>query len=271
MRLDLYRNGVCLDMGTPYQDNPSREKKKAKKGGGKRKKLTGKFSAASFRRMREFCITHDCPLDCWGVTLTVPGTILENSVFKSILHKLSVFCNYRAIPIVWRCELQQRGQPHLHLVAYGDCMNICLIMIQWQSLISKLGNVYNVEFCGEEKEIVSINRAFVNGSSHMFEVERLKGDFRSWRYLVAHASKGKLAQAGWSGRQWGVVYRKVMLSSCPESIELEDREMYALRRWVRRASSRRIGKYGKHFVLVSPNDLQRMVSYLRNDYFGAPF
>lgn len=267
-KVDLYRNGVCLDMGSPI---PYKSTVRKRSKGGKRGKLTGKFSAASFRRLREYCITHDSPLKCWGVTLTVPGTIIDTPDFKGIIHRLSVFCNDRSICCIWRCELQQRGQPHLHLVLYGSIENVCLVLVQWQNLISKTGNVVNVEMCGHDKEIVEINRAFLNGSSHMFDVQELKGDFRSWRYLVAHASKGKQAQSGWDGRQWGVICRDQLSYDFKCSIDLEDREMYALRRWVRRASSRRIGKFGKHFVLLNPDDLQRMIDYIRDDYFGAPF
>lgn len=268
----LYQNGICLDMGSPFSKNDSERKKRNGKKGGKRGNLTGKFSIASFRRLRQYCITHDVEGTCWGVTLTVPGLdIVPSDTFKSLIHKLGVFCNGYGIPLIWRCELQRRGQPHLHLVVYTDAFGCCHIIRQWHGLVSKLEPVWNTERCGEIDDNVLINRAFLRGSQHMYDVQELHGDYRSWRYLVAHASKGKQEQQGWTGRQWGVVCRSEFKELSSQSIELEDREMYCIRRWVRRYSLRRIGKYGKHFILMSPKDLSRLVSYVKDDYFGAPF
>ena len=88
MRVSLYKNGVCLDLGRPARERV---------GGGKRGKLDGSFSAASFRRLREFCITHEVDGDCWGITLTIPGlSIVRQEYVKDILHRLGVWCNDNA-------------------------------------------------------------------------------------------------------------------------------------------------------------------------------
>lgn len=273
MRVLLYGNGVCVDMGKPVEDSDKKSKKKPKKKlKKKRGKITGAVSSASFRRMREFCITHDCDERCWGVTLTVPGSdLLSCDKFREMVHLLSVYCNRWHITVIWRCELQRRGQPHLHLVLYGDQVAVVRILVHWQKIVRDTGYVYNVEPVGGHKEVVSINRAFCNGSQHMFDVQALTGDYRSWRYLVAHASKGKRDQLGFVGRQWGVICRDKLQEVEPSCIDLDPREMFCIRRWVRRASRRCIGKYGRHFVLMNPFTMQRMVNYVREDYFGAPF
>lgn len=264
----MYLNGCCLDMGTPlYCDSTMR------KGGGKRKRLSGKFSAASFRRLRQFCVTHDCFGECWGVTLTIPSNILNWLWVRDYVHKLSVWCNYQQLPMIWRCELQQRGQAHLHLVCYCSAEKILMLFLEWQRLLMHSGKCLSVEKVGEGvKDIVWVNRMFVNGAHHAFYMEKLTGDFRSWRYLVAHSSKGKLCQQGWLGRQWGIVERKRFVETDAFEVMLDDKRAFYLRRWVRRLTRRKISRHGKHFLLLNPETMRKMVNYLQfDDYFDTPF
>lgn len=265
----LFGHGVCLNMGSPCSDKGERVRKK---GGGKRRRLTGKFSAASFRRLREFCVTHDCPGECWGITLTIPGQILNWMWVKDYNHQLCVWCNYHDVPMIWRCEMQQRGQPHLHLVVYCSAEKCLLLMLEWQRLLMRSGKCLSVEVVDKNvKDFVWVNRMFVHGAHHAFYLDKLQGDFRSWRYLVAHQSKGKQAQQGWVGRQWGVINRYAMIEDVGLNFDFDDRTMFALRRWVKRLSRRRINNFGRHFLLVNPNTLRRMINYLQYDYFDAPF
>lgn len=269
----LFLNGCCIDMGVPVS---SREKEsedgKAHKGG-KRGRLRGKFSAASFRRLREYCVTHDCEGECWGITLTIPSNILHWFWVKDYVHRLSVWANYHDFPMIWRCELQQRGQAHLHIVCYSSAENCVRLCLQWQKLLMGSGLCLSCEYVEKGvKDLVWINRMFVAGAKHAFHLEKLSGDFRSWRYLVAHQSKGKLAQQGWIGRQWGVVNRALIKEVTGISLELDDRRAFYLRRWVRRMTRRRINTSGKHYLLVDPTTIKKMVQYLQtDDYFETPF
>lgn len=205
-------------------------------GGGKRGKLTGEVSSASFRRLREFCITHDVPGDCWGVTLTVPGLdLLSVEDFKNLHHKLCVWCNDHDLPLVWRVELQRRGQPHLHCVAFCDSSLVLRLCSHWFTLLEKLPPVYNVErLTSKVDDLVLVSRAFLCGSSHAVDLQRLNGDFRLWRYLVAHMSKGKAEQLGWAGRNWGVCNRCKFESVAGDGFYLDDRTFYIIRRWIKR-------------------------------------
>lgn len=259
MRVGTYKNGVLLDFGKQSPCN--------RKGGGKRGVITGS-SLASFRRLRVFCITHDCLGDCWGVTLTIPGlSLVRLEYVQNWLHNITQMCNYRRIPLIWRAELQRRGQAHFHMVVYGsitDCLYLCLA---WQRQVQKAGKTISIERVGSDSDCVWINRAFVRGSNHMFDIQKLSGDFRSWRYLVAHQSKGKSAQLGWTGRQWGVLQRSSFCSVDCNCHELTDSQMYAVRRWVRRLTrSRRINSVGRHYLLVCPQTIDKMVSYVQELY-----
>lgn len=270
----VYANGCCLDMGfhVSKEESFSDDTCEVRRGGGKRGRLRGKYSSASFRRLREFCVTHECEGDCWGVTLTIPSNVLHFFWVRDYVHRLSVWCNYHGLPMIWRCELQQRGQAHLHLVCYGSVDDVLLMMLQWQNLLMKSGKCLSKERVSKGVyELVWINRMFVTGAHHAFYLEKLEGDFRSWRYLVAHQSKGKLAQEGWLGRQWGVVNRHAMTVDKGFEYSLDDKRAYTLRRWVRRLCRRRINNFGKHFLLMNPDTMKRMVSHLQDDYFSVPF
>lgn len=207
-------------------------------GGGKRGKLTGAISSASFRRLREFCITHDVPkADCWGITLTVPGIqLLEAESFRKIHHKLVVWANNRRVPLVWRVELQKRGQPHLHCVVFTDVKMILWLFRMWFKWLDSLEPVLNAEFVDDskKKEVVEISRAYLHGSCHAVELEKLGGDFRVWRYLVAHMSKSKQEQSGWCGRNWGVVCRELFSPVAADGFYVSEKEFFMIRRWVRR-------------------------------------
>lgn len=207
-------------------------------GGGKRGKLTGEISSASFRRLREFCITHDVPkAECWGITLTVPGIqLLESESFRKIHHKFVVWCNDHRVPLVWRVELQKRGQPHLHCVVFSSVVLVISLFCMWYKWLDSLEFVINLEFVdnAKRKELVEISRAYLHGSCHAVELERLGGDFRVWRYLVSHMSKSKQEQCGWRGRNWGVVCRDLFAPVAADGFDVSEKEFYMVRRWVRR-------------------------------------
>lgn len=222
----LYKRGYCL-----LSDRSS-----TRQGGGIRGRLTGKVSSASFRRLRQFCITHDCFGDCWGVTLTVPGLdLLSVDDFKKLHHKLCVWANDNGLPLVWRVELQRRGQPHLHCVLFCNVSIVLQFFMQWYRLLDKLPCVYNMEsVTSKSKDVVLVSRAYLSGASHAVEMQRLSGDFRAWRYLVAHMSKSKVEQLGWSGRNWGCCNRRLFRVIEGSEFDLDDAEFVSVSRWITR-------------------------------------
>lgn len=245
-----------------------------KKGGGRRGKCLGRYSSASFRRLRTFCITHSASGLTWGITLTIPGLSIVRYEWVSVwIHHLTQFANYHAIPLVWRVELQRRGQAHLHVVLYGDVEQCLKLFLLWQKQVSSVGKCMSVERVSkDESDVVWINRAFVRGSCHMFDLQRLQGDFSSWRYLVAHESKSKQEQSGWLGRQWGVCYRSGFVEDTGTIIDLSDVSMYRVRRWIRRLTRRkRISGIGNHFMLVNPLTVKQLVAYALELEQASPF
>jgi hypothetical protein len=87
---------------------------------------------------------------------------------------------------IWRVELQQRGQPHLHLVCWSTLATGHLILAWWQALGARMHvqGAYDHSACVDEN---------IGGD-----------DSAWWRYLASHTGKRKQAQSGWQGRQWGV-------------------------------------------------------------------
>lgn len=259
MELNLYKRGYSLTSGI---------KLATKSGGGKRGNITGKVSSASFRRLRQFCITHDISGDCWGITLTVPGLdLLAVEEFKKMHHKLCVWANDNLVALVWRVELQVRGQAHLHIVAFTTVQKVVRLLVEWFNLLDALPRVYSRERVGKEiDDLVEISRAFVNGAFHAVDVQQLSGDHRAWRYLVAHMSKGKRDQLGWHGRNWGVCNRKHFADSVPINYQLTEKEYYTLLRWVRRLTRSRVSRRGCSYWLGNSATVQQMLCYIRGNY-----
>lgn len=167
--------------------------------------------------------------------------------------------------MVWRVELQQRGQPHLHCVVFSSVYTVVKLFIQWFRLLDSLPYVYNAELLSNGiKDLVLISRAFLAGSNHAVDLQLLRGDFRAWRYLVSHMSKGKQDQLGFSGRNWGVCNRKLFDLQDPCTIELSDVAFYRVRRWVRRLTRSRAFR-GNVFMLGNPDTIKRMVDLAVND------
>lgn len=257
MKIALYKRGYCL-LHKPVNSSKS--------GGGLRGKLTGKVSSASFRRLRKWCIQHDIIGDCWGITLTVPGLdILPLEQFKSIHHKLCVWANDNRVPLVWRVELQKRGQPHLHCVVFSGVTTVLKLFLQWFNLLDSLAPVYNLELIKSgQSDIVSISRAFLFGSEHAIDLQELRGDYRAWRYLVSHMSKGKVDQLGFAGRNWGVCNRNLFYDQHASVFDLDDIAFYRVRRWVRRLTRSKAFR-GNVFMLGNPEIVRRMICLASSD------
>lgn len=212
-----------------------------RKGGGKRGKLTGKYSSASFRRLREYVITHSASGECWGLTFTVPG--LDNLTvdeFKILHHAFCSWLNKHKFALVWRVELQRRGMPHLHCVFFGTMYNWMRICNEWFTLLNGR-KVWSVEKVSAVcSELIEMPRSWVNGASHAVDVCKLDGGFSAFRYLVAHMSKAKRDQLGWRGRNWGVVSRSKFHEMEKRSVWINESQYIKVLRWVRRWTRRKV-------------------------------
>lgn len=154
-----------------------------------RGKITG-FSVASVRRLRHFLFHWSGPGDPLSCTCTLRA-VRDAEQWRSAVDAFGKRICRAGGCYVWRVELQRRGTPHLHLVAWG---------CQADTLRSAWLGVW-----GLERDPDHIR--------HAVHVDRIAGDPSRWfAYLCAHTSKHKAGQLGWSGRQWGVVGRERMTS-----------------------------------------------------------
>ena len=112
----IHTHGAITDKGSPF---PAR--KPLPHAIRKRSAITT-LSKASAARLRRFLAQAKGPEGwlCFGITLTVPGppiTVSEWrrlwSAYRSRIHRLKNFT------LIWRIEMQERGQPHVHCVCWG--------------------------------------------------------------------------------------------------------------------------------------------------------
>lgn len=154
----------------------------------------------------------------FGVTFTIPSPtdadILSPDRVRVIWSDFSQHIfprTFRNSSLIWRIELQERGQAHWHCVFYCSdddalsrhsdlsvafdlvCFELCSV---WRQLIYKRVDT--------DKWALQTHLGFDD-----------KGvDFKPLTssaivgYVCDHGSKQKQAQLGWVGRQWGVVGRK---------------------------------------------------------------
>jgi len=183
-----------------------------------------------------------------GVTLTVPGEIVDAEEWRSLVNKLSCRLNRAGIGMIWRVELQKRKQPHIHAVVFYPTDRVyrighskdwnewtgwskavvrgeMFVEQTWHDVLEESGHWGR----GAEKYSVKVN----------YRLE--ENDIAWWKYLVGHTSKKKKAQLGWKGRQWGVIGRSRILWDRGDRAELTRRQYYAARRVARRLCRMRRG------------------------------
>jgi len=198
-RLSIYTSGIKTDDGARMKSKPPK--------GVKRGKIKG-WSFASRRRMREWMLTHKAPegWELFGLTLTIPGPIVE---IKDAMKMWKHFCHNgiqaSGWGMIWRIELQKRGQPHWHaLVVAPACeRNELDLKLMAENAIDYLGGV------DEWKGISSASSRMClpYASSRAIDIRHDDGEGAWLRYLQDHATKRKQAQIADEGRQWGVVGR----------------------------------------------------------------
>lgn len=154
----------------------------------------------------------------FGVTFTIPSPtqadILSPCKVRLIWSDFSQHIFPRTFPhssLIWRIELQERGQAHWHCVFYCSdddalsrnvdlsiafdlvCFEVCSV---WRALVYNRVNTENWSdkthfgFADNGVDVKPLTSSAIVG------------------YVCDHGSKQKQAQLGWVGRQWGVIGRK---------------------------------------------------------------
>jgi len=218
------------------------------------------WSAASRARLRDFLLTHNASGKPFAITLTVPGDVLPLDEWQSMTKLFWSYVQRKKIPSVWRVELQERKQPHLHVISWGDDSGV--LCTRWRSLVRALPPV---TFYTKSRHKVTCSRMALNGAyEHCTEIEQCDDDSsRWWRYLCEHTSKKKQAQLGYKGRQWGVVHRAGFASIVPESYSLELSEWFRFMRVLRRLTKSRKwrGSKGASVWFSNPDSIRRLLDW----------
>lgn len=172
------------------------------------------FSAASRLRLR-YTLARMQPRNSSdvlsGCCLTIPGAIISqeraSKIWKTFARN-NCRRKFKDIPIVWRVELQKRGQPHWHLTMYLPA--------------GRAGCEIRYEFGQEWRRFIRDTLTRSDGclpwsveTDQGFELYGVK-----WKNLCSmdsatkylapeldHESKHKQDQLGWKGRQWGIINR----------------------------------------------------------------
>jgi len=248
---------------------PSRPEKS---GGGKRGKIGG-FSRSSRRRLREFILFSSFPehLEPWAITLTVPGSIIIPSEHRRIFEVFTHCLRNAQIPAVWRLEVQERGQPHLHMiVGLRDPGEVPWLRDAWLRSLRKIGrdpvfDTFRDELTGARK--------------FAFHADSFDGSGSWLRYISDHASKASYQEADGFGKHWGIICRSRFVSMPSIQVDLNSRQYAAVARWLRRlrrGSSRlhvsRRGNLGTgNAVLFTRTEtIEKMMILAVQNYPGDP-
>lgn len=245
----IYPRGVKTKGYTPRV-------RRSKGAGGVRGAIVG-WSAASRRRFREWLLTHESKNQSWGVTLTIPGEPITPEDWKRAFRQLTTRCIRAKVGLVWRLELQQRGQPHIHCIAttphFGESVTAstlpAFVEFWWWKTWSKILNsafpecAGLVDLGGEYVQASKASRSLLAGArQHAVRVEADTGGGLWWRYLCDHATKTKQAQlCTWHGfRHWGVINKTAFRDVEPEKIAVCRKVFVSVYRWIRNSTRRRI-------------------------------
>lgn len=225
------------------------------------------FSRSSARRLRRLLWEVDGP-EGWqpyGFSLTVPGPVVGEGDFLRVVNGFRCTAKRAALPVVWRIELQRRGQPHMHCIAWaGRSADAARLGLWgWWDAVRLLGPV--VWETDKGRWEADSRMALPGAEDHASKVDGLQSsDPNGWyRYLASHASKSKQAQLGWKGRQWGVWGRAGLRSTVADLGPLRDAEFWCMVRALRRLTSGRGGAWGRRVWFCRPETVQRLYQWAR--------
>ena len=79
------------------------------------------FSRASAARLRRLLATTSGPdgATCYGLTLTVPGPVITPVEYRRLWNAFRLrILRLQTVTLIWRIELQERRQAHMHCVCW---------------------------------------------------------------------------------------------------------------------------------------------------------
>ena len=276
--VQIYPHGTITDRGR--METPKSKFRTSRKGGGRRSVIT-KFSRNSASRLRRLLARTICPAGwpCFGMTLTVPGPNITPEEWRRVW---SVYCQRLRrignVALVWRIELQRRGQPHIHCICWckdgpydpREAWFYALRILgpyEGPAVTVKGHDKLTQNESGETvQETIRVHdRAFWRGAvQHAVRIDEVgdESNIGWWRYLAAHASKSKQSQLGWKGRQWGVFNARHLDLAKPDLIELtrkaEVKVMRCLKRLIR---CRFASPHGMQTWFIRPLTARRLATW----------
>jgi len=229
------------------------------------------FSKHSRLRLRKVLISTRSKDDLprWDLTLTVPGEVISPDAWRELFHLFQVKVNRIGSGLIWRIELQERQQPHLHILLFADDKNASLVKVAWEQSVRSLGEYDHIIKTGKNQGQVmhcSSRMALPGADSHCACLKEDDGGYGWFRYLADHTSKTKQAQMGWQGRQWGIIGKRYLSKNgFTEKFELEDKEVIVITRWIKRLTrswSMR-GRRGESVFFGRGETIKRMLFFIR--------
>lgn len=181
--------------------------------------ITG-FSSASRRRLRETLAMARLSDGgrLFGVTFTIPSPTEADILtpdqvrriwFEFITH---VFPRkFKRSALIWRIELQVRGQAHWHCVFYAADADAADEWYQLDVGFGLLRSKLDDEWRGLVARMVDKSnwdlKTYQGFYCHGVQIKPLESS-AIVGYVCDHESKSKQEQLGWVGRQWGIINRK---------------------------------------------------------------
>lgn len=225
-----------------------------------------------------------------GLTLTLPfkGDFFTKRSFdclvedyKKAFHRFSVAFSRRfpSSCAIFRHELQQRRAPHCHMVVYLSSLDFKLVGVGRNSTLGDLkGTLFGLwlnSITGFKYDC-----SLSGFMRHGIHCQIINGDEKiaAMRYLCDHASKHKVSQLGYKGKQWGFIRRSVFCAAPGVTINFRSYlEQVKFIRMVRRVCryqikadcnfGRKLTKVGnlKGVYFVSLKTCHNILRFLRSD------
>lgn len=277
--VQIYPSGTITDRGHIENTTVLSHSNQPKK----RRSAVTTFSRASASRLRRLLAQTRGPegWECFGVTFTVPGPAIPDPEWRRLWNAYRrKLLRLGGVALIWRIELQERGQPHLHCVCWAqDIAKSAFIRIHWIKNLALLGPY---EGPAELKLESSVTRGKEHGEfkpgwasvttrelwpgvfEHSVKVEGLdaEDDQKWWRYLAAHTSKSKQAQLGWKGRQWGKVNGQLLDLYEAVQVELPRKAANKVYRCLKRLTKTRFAStHGRQTWFVPPAEVKRLCDW----------
>lgn len=207
-----------------------------------------------------------------GITLTLPWSVKADTDlvkmmddYKIAFHRFQISFRRRfsTSASIYRHEIQKRGAPHSHIVLW----------------LSRLDYNYigrgRAATSGEFRAIVyGLWSRAVAGFSYDYSrldhfarrgvlVDRLSDNIAMYRYISDHASKKKVSQLGYQGKQWGFINKPLFVTSPSVNLKFNRSSEYI-------CFCRHISKVSRFFVgsgskrKLSSRSMNRSVVFVKN-------